>query len=164
MVVNKSPDDCYRFWRDLEQLPRFMSSVESVTALDDKRSRWVVSAPGGLRVQWDAQITQDEPGKRLAWHSLPNSQVAHAGVVRFDAAPGNRGTVVHVVAHYQLLPGAVGGAGLTRLLEGSPNARLREELRKFKQLIETGEVATTEGQAHGPRSVFGKAMQRWSFT
>jgi uncharacterized membrane protein len=161
MVVNKSPEECYRFWRDLEKLPRFMSSVERVTPLDETRSHWVLSAPGGLKIQWDAQITHDEPAKRLAWHSLPHAQIAHAGVVRFDPAPGNRGTLVHVVAHYRLLRG---GARLARLLEAAPNARLREELRKFKQLVETGEIATTEGQTHGPRSVLGKAMQRWSFT
>lgn len=163
ITINKPAAECYQFWRKLEQLPRFMQTLETVTELDERRSHWVLSDPTGSRLEWDAEITHDVPGERLAWHSLPNAEIAHAGVVRFAPAVGGRGTVVHVVAHYRVLPGATGAARLAGALESAPNARLRGELRRFKQLIETGEVATTEGQPHGPRSLLGKTLQRWRF-
>ena len=163
ITINKSPLECYEFWRKLEQLPQFMWTLESVTALDERRSHWTVCS-AGTRIEWDAEVTHDVPGEQLAWHSLPNSQIAHAGVVRFAPAPGGRGTIVRVVAHYRLLPEAPPVSRLARILTNAPNARLREELRRFKQLLETGEIATTEGQPHGPRSLLGKTLQSWSTT
>lgn len=164
LIVNKSPEQCYSYWRKLEQVPRFMSLLRSVTEIDAQRSHWVLEAAPGVHIEWDAELTHDDPGRRLAWRSLPNPRIAHVGVVRFNPAPGKRGTVVRVITHYRLLPGFDGPRYLTSLFESAPRARVREDLRRFKQLLETGEVPTTEGQSHGRRSLLGKSLQRWSLT
>jgi uncharacterized membrane protein len=161
VTLNKTPLECYQQWRQLEQLPRFMWTLESVRPLDERRSHWTLAGSHRTRLEWDAEITHDVPGERLAWRSLPNEQIAHAGVVRFAPAPGGRGTVVHLVAHYRLLAGAPWAPRLESMLTHSAGARLREELRRFKQLLETGEIATTEGQSHGARSLLGKTLQNW---
>jgi uncharacterized membrane protein len=162
ILVKKSPEECYRLWRDLTQLPRFMPLLRSVRALDERRSHWVLETPVGMRVEWDAEITRDEPGRRLAWRSSPNAQIAHAGVVRFREATGQRGTFVRVAAQYRLLSGYGGSRQLAKLVEKAPQARQREELRRFKQLLETGVVPTTAGQPHGRRSLLGTTLQHWS--
>jgi uncharacterized membrane protein len=164
VIVNKSSSECYDFWRNLGQLPRIMPLLRSVRELDERRSHWTLDTPGGGTVEWDAEITHDEPGRRLAWRSSPNSQIAHAGVVRFTDAPADRGTLVHVTAGFRLLPHFAGPRFLGRSLQGPPRARLREDLRRFKQILETGEVSTTEGQSHGRRSLLGKTLHRWSLT
>ena len=161
VVVDKPPSECYAFWHDLRNLPRFMPLLESVEDLGSGRSHWVLNAPAGVRLEWDAQITRDEPGRLIGWRSLPNSNLAHAGVVRFEPAPGDRGTVVRVVAHYQPLM-TLAGKRFARFLHSNPDARVREDLRRFKQLLETGEVATTTGQPSGPRSLVGRAINKWS--
>jgi uncharacterized membrane protein len=147
-TVGRSPEELYAAWRDLEGLPRFMRHLESVTVLDDRRSRWVAKAPAGRHVEWEAEITEDEPGRRLAWHSVEGSEVAHAGSVRFDPAPGGRGTEVHVSLEYAP-PGGELGAKLARFLIEEPEHQIKDDLRHFKQWMETGEVATTEGQPTG---------------
>jgi uncharacterized membrane protein len=160
-IIHKPPSECYAFWRDLKNLPRFMPMLEAVEDLGSGKSHWVLSGPGGVHLEWDAQMTRDEPGRLIGWRSLPNSHVAHAGVVRFEPAPGDRGTVVRIVAHYQPLM-TLSGKRFARLLHSNPDARVREDLRRFKQLLETGEVATTAGQPNGPRSLLGRAIHKWS--
>jgi uncharacterized membrane protein len=159
-VIDKPPSECYAFWRDLQNLPRFMPMLEAVADLGSGRSHWVLNGPAGARLEWDAQITRDEPGRLIGWRSLPNANVAHAGVVRFEPAPGDRGTVVRIVAHYQPLMTTT-GRRFARFLHSSPDAWVREDLRRFKQLLETGEVATTAGQPSGRRSLVGRALYRW---
>jgi uncharacterized membrane protein len=160
-IIDKPPSECYAFWHDLKNLPRFMPMLESVEDLGSGKSRWVLNGPGGVHLEWDAQMTRDEPGRLIGWRSLPNSHLAHAGVVRFEPAPGDRGTVVRVVAHYQPLMTS-SGKQFARFLHSNPDARVREDLRRFKQLLETGEVATTAGQPSGPRSLLGRAIHKWS--
>jgi uncharacterized membrane protein len=157
IIINKSPQECYTFWRDVSNLAKFSPMLESVTALDERRSRWVLKGPARARLEWDAEITVDRPGERIAWHSLQGAEVAHAGVVRFEAAPGGRGTLVRVMMHYQP-PAGRAGAGLAKLLGSDPNSAVREDLRRFKSLLEAGEIPTTRGQPSGRRSLLGRMI------
>lgn len=146
MIVDRSPADCYGYWRNLENLPRFMEHIQSVQITGADTSHWIAEA-GGKRVEWDARIEMDEPDRRISWRSLESSDVRNAGSVEFQAAAGNRGTIVRVQMEYgsqfRLL------APLASLLGKDPEQVVRKELRRFKQVMETGEVITTEGQASG---------------
>jgi uncharacterized membrane protein len=157
-VINKSPQECYDYWRDLRNVPRFMQTIEGVAVIDEKNSHWTAKLPGGHRIEWDSRITDDVPGKRIAWHSVHSAPLAHAGVVDFEAAPGNRGTIVRVVLHYRppAVPAAIYAA---RALRGAPSYEIKEDLRRFKQILETGEIATTRGQPAGRRSLFARALR-----
>ena len=155
IVVNKTPAECFAFWRDFSNLPRFMSLVESVTPLDDQRLHWVMKGPYGALFEWDTEISVDRPGERLAWHSVQGSPIDSASVVRFDPAPGERGTLVRVHMHFQPPAGRF-GLGLAKMLGHDPGFEVQEDLRRFKQLIETGELATTRGQPSGRRSLLAK--------
>jgi uncharacterized membrane protein len=154
VAVLKSPQECYAFWRDISNLAKISDALESVTALDARRSHWVMRGPGGVRIEWDSELTLDRESERLAWHSLPGSTVRHAGIIRFEPAPGNRGTHVTVLMHYHA--GGRAGRALAKLLGRDPNGTVREDLRRFKSLIETGEIPTTRGQPSGRRSLFGR--------
>ena len=149
-LINRSPADLYGFWRDFGNLSRIMSHVKSVTVLDDRRSHWVADAPAlaGGRAEWDAEITADEPNARIAWRSLPGSQVENAGEVRFSPAMGDRGTEVHVSLDYVPPAGRLGHY-LAKVFGKAPRRQIREDLRRFKQLMEIGEIPTIDGQPHG---------------
>jgi uncharacterized membrane protein len=148
VTVNKSPEELYSFWRGLENLPRFMNHLESVEWLDNNRTHWKVKAPAGMTVQWDAEIISDTPGEMIGWRSLPGAQVDNAGSVRFERAPGGRGTIVRVQLQYNP-PGGKAGSLIARLFGEEPEQQLREDLRRFKQIIEAGELPTTNGQPSG---------------
>jgi uncharacterized membrane protein len=163
IAVSKSPEECYRFWRSFENLPRFMQALESVRQLDEQRSHWMAKGPLGTRLEWTSEITAERPGEEIAWRTLEDSGAAHAGSVRFEAAAAGRGTVVRVSLHYSPFGGTL-GAGLVKLLGHDPQSRIREDLRRFKQVMETGEIATTRGQPTGRRSLFGRVTQQWGFT
>jgi uncharacterized membrane protein len=156
-VINRSPQECYDYWRNLGNAPRFMQMIESVTEIDEKTSRWVARAPGGARLEWESRITDDVPGQRIAWHSVNKSPVMHAGVVSFEQAPGNRGTLVRVVMHYRPPP-APAGLPVARALGFVPKFEVREDLRRFKQILEAGEIPTTRGQPSGRRSMLARVM------
>ncbi|HLL90683.1 MAG TPA: SRPBCC family protein [Tepidisphaeraceae bacterium] len=150
-TINKSREELYQFWRNFENLPRFMSHLDSVRVLDGNKSHWVAKAPkfyGGGQVEWDAEIINDEPNRVIAWRSLDNADVDNAGSVRFIDAPAGRGTEVRVVLDYIPPAGRVGSL-IAKLFLEEPNIQVREDLRAFKQIMETGEVATTEGQPMG---------------
>ena len=147
-IVNRSPEECYAFWRDLQNLPRFMTHIEDVQVIDQRLSHWVAKAPAGARVEWDAQIVDDRPGQSISWRSLPDSDVEHSGTVRFETAPGNRGTLVRVEMLYRP-PGGRVGSLVAKLFGDEPRQQIPQELRRFKQLLETGEIATAEGQPSG---------------
>ena len=149
-TINKSPEECYRFWRDFKNLPQIMSHLESVQVLDEKRSHWVAKAPSiaGGKVEWDAEIINDEPNALIAWRSLENADVDNAGSVRFVPAPGDRGTEVKVVIDYIPPAGRV-GKWVAKLFGEAPDQQIQEDLRKFKRVMETGEFATTKGQPRG---------------
>lgn len=148
LIVNRSPEECYGFWRDVTNLPRFMTHIESVEARSDRQSHWVAKAPAGTRVEWDAEIVDDRPGERISWRSLPGSQVEQSGTVRFMRAPGNRGTIVRVQMQYAP-PGGKVAALVAKLFGEEPSQQIPQELRRFKAILETGEVPTTEGQPAG---------------
>ncbi|HEX6057637.1 MAG TPA: SRPBCC family protein [Gemmatimonadaceae bacterium] len=136
--------ELYAFWRDFSNLPRFMHHLESVSIVSEQRSRWTVRAPGGS-VSWDAVVTQERDGELIAWESVEPSQVANRGSVRFEDAPAGRGTIVHVDIAYEAPAGPIGR--LVAFVTGEhPETQVREDLRRFKQLMETGEIPTTEGQ------------------
>jgi uncharacterized membrane protein len=148
--IGKSAEELYSFWRNFENLPRFMEHLESVRNLDDRRSHWVVKAPKlyGGQVEWDAEITSDEPNRRIAWRALPDSDVQHRGEVRFSQARGDRGTNVYIDLQYQPPAGQV-GRWLAKLFGEEPEIQIREDVRRFKRLMETGEIPSIEGQPHG---------------
>ena len=156
--INTSAADAYRFWRDFQNLPRFMAHIESVRVLDDKRSEWTARGPFDASVSWTAEITDDQPGSRIAWRSLPGSQVSTRGRVEFRDDPQGRGSTVRAEVQHSDPLGPLGRAFLT-LLGKSPEFMVKEDLRRFKALLETGEAPTTAGQTHGPRRVHGHTEQ-----
>jgi uncharacterized membrane protein len=148
VTINRPATDLYAFWRDLPNLPLFMNHLESIHVMDEKKSHWVVSAPAGMVVEWDAEIIHDEPNVLIAWRSLEGSKVEHAGTVRFEPALANRGTIVKVEFQYRP-PAGVLGSKVAKLFGESPEQQVDIDLRQFKQLMETGEVTTTVGQPAG---------------
>ncbi|WP_447987413.1 SRPBCC family protein [Nitrospira sp. Nam74] len=148
IMINRTSDELYRFWRNFENLPRVMRHVASVTVEDEKRSHWVVSGPGGKRLEWDAEIVNDKPGQFIAWQSCGGSDVDHWGVVRFVPAPGGRGTQVTIELEYEPIGGAF-GVTVAKLFGEEPGQEIGEDLRRFKQYMETGDILTTEGQPRG---------------
>jgi uncharacterized membrane protein len=147
-IVSAQPDEVYKFWREFTNLPRFMEHLESVTELGEGRSHWVARGPAGTKVEWDAMIVADEPGRVITWRSLENSDVDNAGAVRFEAAPGGRGTIIKVNIQYNP-PGGVVGATVARLFGEEPNQQLEDDMRRFKQVIELGEVVVSDATIFG---------------
>jgi uncharacterized membrane protein len=152
-TVNRSPWDLYQFWRDFENLPRFMHHLKSVKVLDSNRSHWEARGPAGTTVEWDATIINDEENALIAWRSLDGADVDNAGSVRFLPAPEGRGTEVKVVIEY-IPPAGRLGAALAKIFGEAPDQQIQEDLRRFKQLMETGEIPSTEGQPRGTCSWF----------
>ncbi|MBA3915730.1 MAG: cyclase, partial [Acidobacteriales bacterium] len=150
--LNSSQEDVYRFWRDFQNLPLFTRHLESVTLLDDNRSRWTAIGPLGTKLTWDAEITSDRQNEAISWRSLPGSDIQVNGTVRFRQATGKRGTVVEADVDY-LPPAGALSRTLAQLLGKDPSFLMEQDLRRFKALLETGEIPTTEGQSHAPRSV-----------
>lgn len=157
VTINRSADECYRYWRNLEQLPHFMQHLESVRVLDERRQHWKARGPAGTRFEWDAELTADEPGRRLAWRSVGSADVDNSGEVEFAPAPGGRGTTVTVRLRYAPPAGKLGAAA-ARLLGEEPSQQIAADLRRFKQLLETGEIATTSGQPNGRRSLKARLL------
>jgi uncharacterized membrane protein len=152
VTVNRPRTEVYQFWRDFENLPRFMEHLESVdesyTGGEGATSRWVAKAPMGKTVDWMAEIVEERENEVIAWRSLPESMVETFGRVEFRDAPGERGTEVLVSLQYKP-PGGSAGALVAKLFGEEPDVQIREDLRRFKQVIETGERATTIGQTSG---------------
>ncbi len=138
VTVMKSPEELYGDWRRLENLPQIMSHLETVEETDATHSHWVAKAPLGTKVEWDAEITEDIPNQKIAWRSLPDSQVPNEGYVEFISAGEGRGTVVHVSLTYHP-PGGALGAGVAKLFGKEPNQEIAKDLRKFQQRMEVGE-------------------------
>jgi uncharacterized membrane protein len=157
ITVNRPPEECYRFWHQFENFPRFMKHIESVQRVSDTRWHWKATGPAGMSVEWDGEITEDKPGEVLAWRSVEGSDVQHTGRVQFEPAPGGRGTIVRVEMQYNP-PGGKAGALIAKLFGEEPNQQIAEDLRRFKQLIETGEIATTVGQTSGRRDTITRLL------
>lgn len=147
-IVNLPPDEVYRFWRDFQNLPRFMRHLESVEDLGDGRSHWTAKAPAGMTVEWDATIIADVPGEVISWRSLEDADVDNAGAVRFERAPGNRGTIVRVNLQYNPIGGVL-AAGIAKLFGEEPTQQLDDDLRRFKQVLEVGEVVVSDATLLG---------------
>lgn len=145
VTINKSAEEIYNFWRNFENLPRFMTHLQSVTPKDEKQSHWVANAPAGQKVEWDAVIINEEENKLIAWQSLPGSAVMHAGSVEFKPTLNGSGTEVKVELNYEPPLGAV-GVVVARILGEEPDLQIQEDLRHLKQLLETGEIPTNKMQ------------------
>jgi uncharacterized membrane protein len=148
IAIDKSPAELYAFWRDLKNLPLFMRNLESVTEVDPGRTHWVARAIEGVRVEWDAEIYNEIENELIAWRSVENADVANAGSVRFQSAPAGHGTYVRIAMNYNPPAGKL-GASLAHLLGAEPLQLIREDLRRLKQMLEAGEVATVAGQSSG---------------
>jgi len=157
-IVNAPPEQAYKLWRDFAGLPRFMVHLKSVRELDGHHSEWVALGPGQREIRWNAEIVEDTANQRIVWRSLPDSQVQTSGSVNFRPDPQGRGTFVSVNLQYGV-PGGSLTTGLATLFGKHPEFVVREDLRRFKQLLETGEVPTTRGQTHGPRGIHGHTEQ-----
>ena len=147
-VVNRPLEEVYNFWRDFQNLPRFMRHLESVENIGEGRTRWKAKGPAGIDVEWEAMIVADVPGEVITWRSLENSDVDNAGAVRFEQAAGGRGTIVRVNFEYQPLAGVL-GAAVARLFGEEPNQQLDDDLRRFKQVLEVGEVVVSDATLLG---------------
>jgi uncharacterized membrane protein len=147
IVIDKSPEELFSFWRRFENLPRFMKHLKSVTCTGLNGSHWIAEGPGGKDVEWDAEIYNEKPNELIAWRSLEGSDVVNAGTVRFKPL-GVRGTEVRVVLNYNV-PGGKLSAMLAKLFGREPGQMVADDLRRLKQILETGEAATTEGQPSG---------------
>jgi uncharacterized membrane protein len=148
MTIQRSPEELFQFWRNFKNLPRFMQNLKSVQVLDEKKSRWVASGPAGAGVQWDAEIINEEPNALIAWKSIGNAEVDNAGSVRFIPLGNDRGTRVHVVIDY-IPPAGTVGRWVAKLFSAAPDQTIKEDLRRFKALMETGEISTTDQQPRG---------------
>jgi uncharacterized membrane protein len=145
ITVNRPIEESYAFWRDFGNFPRFMRHIESVDVAG-RRSHWRAKGPAGVKVEWDADLVEDVEHDRISWRSLEGSDVEHHGSVHFAHAPGSRGTEIRVHLHYSPPAGRL-GRGIAWLLGSDPESQIREDLRRFKQLLETGEVVLSEGPA-----------------
>lgn len=150
-TVLAPPEEVYAFWRELENLPTFMAHVDRIETTGERTSRWTASAPFGRTVEWEAQIVEERPGELLAWRSLDGADVPNEGSVRFARAPGDRGTEVHVSIRYDLPAGPVGKA-VARYFGEDPHQQVDDDLRRFKQVLETGEVVRSDGAPGGKRA------------
>jgi len=157
ITIRRDPHDVYQFWRDFRHFPSFMSHVGSIAVLDDRRSHWTVRGPAGHSVEWDAEITEDQPDRTIAWRSLPGAHVENSGRVRFAPAPGDRGTEVRIEMHYAPPAGEL-GVTIARLFGQEPRQQVQADLRKLKQVLETGEVVQSEATLHGTH-VFQRSAQ-----
>jgi uncharacterized membrane protein len=152
ITVKRPRDEVYGFWRDLENLPRFMIHLRSVQVIDQRRSHWIAMGPAGKDVEWDAQIVEDRPEELIAWRSAAGARVRNSGSVSFTDAPGGRGTEVRVELRFDP-PGGILGAAFARMLGEHPDQQVRDDLRRFKQVMETGEVVRSEGSPEGVHAI-----------
>jgi len=147
-TINKPPEELFKFWRNFENLPKFMFYLDEVRITGEKTSHWVAKGPAGKRVQWDAEIINEVPGQLIAWRSLPGATVDNTGSIRFLTGQNGKGSDVRVVIDY-LPPAGQIGATISKIFGRDVKTEVQEDLRRFKQLMETGEVPTTDGQTVG---------------
>ena len=157
-TIARPAEEVYRSWRSLESLPDFMDHLESVSDIDGRTSHWVAHGPAGTTVEWDAEIVEDVVGEVIAWRSVEGADVDNAGSLRFSPAPKGQGTEVTVELDYAA-PGGALGSSMAKLLGEEPSQQLRDDLRRFKQVVETGEVVRSDGTAEGIRTL-GQLRQR----
>lgn len=151
VLINRPRQELYDFWRDLRNLPTFAENVKSVEVLESGRSRWIVEGPAGKDVELTSQITEDRPGEYIAWRSDEGSDIDHQGWIEFRDNAFGRGTEVRVFISYDPPMGAVGKV-VAKVMQREPRIQARRELRRFKQLMETGEVSTSRAPDAAPRA------------
>jgi uncharacterized membrane protein len=147
ITINRPRHEVYGFWHNFENLPRFMAHLESVKVLDERTSRWKAKAPAGATVEWEAETIEDRPNELITWRSLPDASVPNSGSVRFKDAPGGRGTEVLVELRYQP-PGGKLGALVAKLFGEEPEQQVKGDLRRFKQVMEIGEIVHSDASIH----------------
>lgn len=150
-MINRPRQELYAFWRDVSNFPSFMENVKAVEVLESGRSQWTIAGPGGMDVDLVSEITEDVPGERIAWTSSEGSDVDHEGWIEFKDNAFGRGTEVRLFISYDPPVGAVGKV-VAKVLQREPRVQARRELRRFKQLIETGEVSTSKAPDAAPRA------------
>ena len=148
ITISRPAEELYQFWHNFENLPRFMNHLEAVQVTGDKHSHWKAKAPAGTTVEWDAETIDDQPNQQIAWRSLPGADVDNSGSVSFERAPGDRGTVVRVEMRYNP-PGGALGTAVAKLFGEDPEKQVWEDLHRFKQIMEVGEVVRSEGSPEG---------------
>jgi uncharacterized membrane protein len=148
VTINKEVGELYRFWHNFQNLPNFMKHLKEVKVLDNIHSHWVAKAPLGTSVEWNALTLEDRENEFISWASVDDAVVENSGFVRFKKAPGERGTEVKIVMEYSP-PGGVLAAAFAKLFGEEPEQQIGDDLRRFKMLMEAGEIATTEGQPRG---------------
>jgi len=150
ITVGRPVEEVYNFWHNFENLPQFMRHLESVTTTGERRSHWKAKAPAGASVEWDAETTDDRPNELIAWRSVEGSDVYNAGTVRFREAPGGRGTEVRVDIEYDPPFGKL-GSKVAMLWREEPGQQVQDDLRHFKQVMETGEIVVSDStKQRGP--------------
>jgi uncharacterized membrane protein len=156
-TIDRPQQQLFDFWHNFENLPRFMKHLRSVTNKGGRYSHWVAEGPMRVPVAWDAEVVDERPGKYLVWRSVPGSVISNRGSVEFRPAPNGSGTEVTVALTYHNPAGKV-GAAFAKMMGREPELQVREDLRRFKALMETGEIPTVVGQPSGRRSTVAKAM------
>ncbi len=156
-TIDRPAEELYNYWHHFENLPRFMKHLKSVTLKDERHSHWVAQGPAGIPVEWDAELLDDRPGEYLVWRSLPGAAISNRGSVEFRPATNGSGTEVTVALTYHNPVGKV-GAAFAKMLGREPEQQVREDLRRFKSLMETGEIPTVVGQPSGRRSSLVRVM------
>lgn len=141
VTIGLPPNEVYEFWRDLENLPRFMRHLESVQITGARTSHWKAVGPGGIGTEWDAEMMEDIPGQQISWHSVGEAEVPNKGSVEFKEAPGHRGTEVKVTIDYYP-PGGAAGRAAAKIAHGINAQQLEEDLKRLKQILEVGEEAS----------------------
>jgi uncharacterized membrane protein len=158
ITINTAPETLYAFWRNFENLPRFMDHVESVQTLGNDRSHWKVKGPAGMDIEWDAEVVGDIENEMISWRSLENAMVPNAGSVRFSRTGDGQGTVVKVALKYAPPAGAI-GAAIARLFGEEPHVQLRDDLQNLKRSIESGQVNINQKEDHAKTLVTEASME-----
>jgi uncharacterized membrane protein len=143
VTISKSPHEVYEYWHNFENLPNFMRHLESVTVTGAKSSHWVARGPAGVKVEWDAEILEDNPGRLISWRSSSNADIPNEGTVEFIEAPGGRGTEVRAHMAFHPPAGALGATAM-EVMNTINEQQLEEDLKRFKQVVETGVLATSQ--------------------
>lgn len=151
VTINRPAEEVYRYWRNFQNLPLFMSHLLEVTVEGERRSHWKARGPLNAEVEWDAEIVDEKPNEWLVWRSLPGADVESVGSVQFRPAPGDRGTEITVALQYRPVGGRMGKV-IAAMFGRNPEMTIKEDLRNFKHIMEAGEIPTTEGQPSGRRS------------
>jgi uncharacterized membrane protein len=147
VTINRTPEEVYEYWHNLENLPRFMEFLDSVKVTGERTSHWKAHGPAGMTTEWDAEVTEEIADRQIGWHSVGEAQLPNQGKVEFREAPGERGTEVKVSIDY-FPPGGAAGKVAAKMLQGINAQQLEEDLKRLKQILETGEIATAQRTRH----------------